>query len=75
MTSRLPSEELLKQEVREFTELLRHEDSSANIRGVLAANGLDASRTILAGLIDGKLSTNPILLHLPFKRFPLESLC
>jgi hypothetical protein len=53
MTSRLPSEELLKQEVRELTELLRHEDSSANIRGVLAAKGLDASRTILAGLIDG----------------------
>jgi hypothetical protein len=53
MTSRLPPEELLEQEVRELTDLLRHEDSSANIRGVLAAKGLDASRTILAGLIDG----------------------
>jgi hypothetical protein len=53
MTPRLPPEELLEQEVRELTDLLRHEDSSANIRSVLAAKGLDASRTILAGLIDG----------------------
>jgi hypothetical protein len=53
MTSRLPPEELLEQEVRELTDLLRHEDSSANIRDVLAAKGLAASRTILAGLIDG----------------------
>ena len=53
MISRLPPDELLEQEVRELTDLLRHEDSSANIRGVLAAKGVDAARTILAGLIDG----------------------
>jgi hypothetical protein len=53
MTSRLPAKELLELEVRELTDLLRHEDSCANIRDLLAAKGLDASRTILAGLIDG----------------------
>jgi hypothetical protein len=53
MTSRFPPEELLELEVGELTDLLRHEDSSGNIRRVLAAKGLDASRTILAGLIDG----------------------
>jgi hypothetical protein len=53
MTSGLPPEELLEQEVRELTDLLRHEDSSANIRDLLAAKGLAVSKTILAGLIDG----------------------
>jgi hypothetical protein len=53
MTSRLPAKELLELEVRELTDLLRHEDSCASIRDLLAAKGLDASRTILAGLIDG----------------------
>jgi hypothetical protein len=53
MTARLPAKELLELEVRELTGLLRHEDSCANIRDLLTAKGLDASRTILAGLIDG----------------------
>jgi hypothetical protein len=54
MASRLPSEELLEQEVRELTDLLRTEGSFARIRDVLAAKGMTASRTILAGLIDGE---------------------
>jgi hypothetical protein len=53
MTSGLPAKELLELEVRELTDLLRHEDSCANMRDLLAAKGLDASTTILAGLIDG----------------------
>jgi hypothetical protein len=53
MTSGLPARELLELEVRELTDLLRHDDSSANIRDLLAAKDLDASTTILAGLIDG----------------------
>lgn len=53
MASGRSVEELRELEVRELTDLLRHADSSANIRDVLAAKGLAASRTILAGLIDG----------------------
>jgi hypothetical protein len=54
MASRVPPQELLELEVRELTDLLRHEDSSANIRDLLAAKGMAASTTILAGLIDGE---------------------
>jgi hypothetical protein len=54
MASRVPPRELLELEVRELTDLLRHEDSSANIRDLLAANGMTVSTTILAGLIDGE---------------------
>jgi len=49
-----PPEELLKQEVRELTDLLRHADSFADLRDALAARGSSASETILAGLIEGE---------------------
>ena len=43
---RYPPEELLQQEVRELTDLLRHADSFADLRDVLAARGASASETI-----------------------------
>lgn len=51
---RRPPEELLRQEVRELTDLLRHADSFADLRAALAARGSPASGTILAGLIEGE---------------------
>ena len=54
MTSRRPPEELLQQEVRELTDLLRYHDSFADFRDTLAARGSPASETILAGLIEGE---------------------
>lgn len=54
MTARQPPEELLQQEVRELTSLLRHADSFADLRDALAARGLAASQIILAGLIEGE---------------------
>jgi hypothetical protein len=54
MTARRPPEELLQQEVRELTDLLRHADSFADLRDVLAARGTPASETILAGLIESE---------------------
>jgi hypothetical protein len=53
MAAQIPREELLEQEVTELTDLLRHEDSFASIREMLAAKGLSASELVLAGLIDG----------------------
>jgi hypothetical protein len=52
MTSKLPPVELLEQEVRELTDLLRHDDDFADIRDVLAVKGVAASTAILAGLIE-----------------------
>jgi len=49
-----PSEELLQLEVRELTDLLRHHDSFAGFRDTLAAKGIPASVSILAGLIEGE---------------------
>lgn len=49
-----PSEEMLQQEVRELTDLLRHAGSFADLRNALAARGSPASETILAGLIEGE---------------------
>jgi hypothetical protein len=54
MTARPPSDELLRQEVRELTDLLRTDDAFADLREVLTARGLSASGTLLAGLIDGE---------------------
>ena len=54
MIPRWPSEELLQQEVRELTELLRDADGCAELRAALAAKGLAASETVLAGLIEGE---------------------
>ncbi len=54
MLMRRPPEELLQQEVRELTDLLRHADSFADLRDALAARGSSASETILAGLIEGE---------------------
>ena len=50
--SQQPPEELLQQEVRELTELLRYADSFADFRNALADKGLAASETVLAGLIE-----------------------
>ena len=49
-----PPEELLQQEVRELTELLRNADSFADLREALATRGLPASETVLAGLIESE---------------------
>jgi hypothetical protein len=49
-----PPEELLQQEVRELTDLLRNADSFSGLRDVLATKGLPASEVILAGLIEGE---------------------
>jgi hypothetical protein len=54
MTMRRPREEELKQEVRELTDLLRNAASFADLRAALAAKGLSAAETILAGLIVGE---------------------
>jgi hypothetical protein len=54
MTAKQPPEELLQQEVRELTGLLRHAYSFADLRDALAARGLAASQIILAGLIEGE---------------------
>jgi hypothetical protein len=54
MTARRPPGELLQQEVRELTDLLRHADSFADLRGALAGRGVPASETILAGLYESE---------------------
>ena len=54
MAARRPREELLRLEVRELTDLLRHADSFAGFRGTLAAKGIPASLAILAGLVEGE---------------------
>jgi hypothetical protein len=52
--ARCPLEEQLQQEVRELTDLLRNDDTFADLRDALAAKGLSASETILAGLIESE---------------------
>lgn len=52
MDARHPPEELLRLEVRELTDLLRHDGSFAGLRDTLAAKGIPASAAILAGLIE-----------------------
>jgi len=54
MDARRPPEELLRLEVRELTDMLRHADSFAGLRQTLAAKGLPASAVILAGLIESE---------------------
>jgi hypothetical protein len=54
MTMRRPLEEQLRLEVMELTDLLRHAASFADLREAVAAKGLSASETILAGLIEGE---------------------
>ena len=54
MTGSGPSEELLRLEVRELTDLLRRHDSFAGFRNMLAAKGIPASVSVLAGLIEGE---------------------
>lgn len=46
-------EELLEQEVRELTEILRAKNS-AKLQALLASKGLLASETVLAGMIWGQ---------------------
>lgn len=54
MTARRPSEESLKQEVRELTDLLRNDSAFAEIRDMLIVKGLSVENTVLAGLIEGE---------------------
>jgi hypothetical protein len=54
MATRLPAEELLQLEVRELTDLLRHDESFAGLRDTLASQGIPASVAILAGLIESE---------------------
>jgi hypothetical protein len=49
-----PAEHLLRQEITELTDLLRHADAFADLRVALAAKGSPAAKTILAGLIEGE---------------------
>ncbi len=50
-----PRPDLLEQEVRELTELLRHGgDPWGDLRALLDERGLDPQNTILAGLIEGE---------------------
>jgi hypothetical protein len=53
MTVGRTTEEQLRLEVVELTDLLRHAASFADLREVLAAKRAPASETILAGLIEG----------------------
>jgi hypothetical protein len=56
-------ERLLQLEVREQTDLLRHDGSFAGLRDALAAKGIPASAAVLAGLIEGEdLSTHGVIL-------------
>jgi hypothetical protein len=41
-------------QVRELTELLRDDESMADLREILTAKGLDASKTVLAALTGGE---------------------
>ena len=52
--AKMPAEELLRQEVEELTDLMRHSPSFADFREALAEKGLTASQTVLAGLIEGE---------------------
>jgi hypothetical protein len=54
VTDRHGTEEQLRQEVRELTDLLRTDGSFADLRDVLAAHGLLVSQTLLTGLIEGE---------------------
>jgi hypothetical protein len=46
------SDDQLRQEVSELTDLLRNDDSFADVRAVLAKKGLSASGVILAGFLE-----------------------
>jgi hypothetical protein len=54
VTARHATEEQLRQEVRELTDLLRNDDSFADLRDALAGRGLLVSETLLAGLIESE---------------------
>lgn len=54
MMARRASEEQLRLEVRELTDLLREDRSFADLRDVLLAKGLSPSDVILVGLIEGE---------------------
>ena len=49
-----PRKEQLEQEVSELTDLLRNDETFADVRRALAARGLPASQTVLAGLIESE---------------------
>lgn len=48
------SNELLRQEVRELTTLLRVDDSFARLRSALISKGNDPANVVLAGLIESE---------------------
>jgi hypothetical protein len=54
VTDRHGTEEQLRQEVRELTDLLRTGASFADLRDLLATRGHHPSQTLLAGLIEGE---------------------
>lgn len=54
MMSAVPSDELLRQEVIELTDLLRNGDSFKRLRIALSGKGISVPETILAGLIEGE---------------------
>lgn len=45
---------LLKQEVLELTDLLRHEAILEDLRALLLQSGIDPQKVLLAGFIEGK---------------------
>ncbi len=52
--TKVPSEEDLRSEVSELTDLLRHDEDFADLRDALTAKGLAMATTVLAGLIEGE---------------------
>jgi hypothetical protein len=48
------TQEELRQEVTELTELMREDSDFADIRTILSAQGLPPGETLLAGLISGE---------------------
>ena len=49
-----PADDLLRQEVRELTQLMREDATLADVRAVLAAHELQEDDVVLAGLIDSE---------------------
>jgi hypothetical protein len=49
-----PPRELLEQEVSELTDLLRNDESFADLRDALASKGVPPSTTILAGFMESE---------------------
>ena len=66
--------EQLREEVTELSDLLRTDDAFGDLRDLLAAHGLLVSETLLAGLIEGEDERRYgvfVTAHLDFVRFEI----